>query len=60
MPPEDRENHDKLIAHIETLLHDAREHAFHDFRSSLATPKVALVKRLRALIENTTNGVYDN
>lgn len=53
--------HEKLIGVIEVLLEDAKNFHFHDFKNTIhAAPKIALVKRLRAITENTTEGVYDN
>lgn len=52
--------HLKLIDHLEKLIDDAKKKDFHDFDTSIATPKVYLVQRLQALIENTTQGMYDN
>lgn len=48
-----------LIAHLENLLLDAKNNNFDDFKSDFATPKIYLVSRLQALIENTKAGKYD-
>lgn len=53
-------NHDKLIDHLEKLLEDAKSKNFHDWDSGFATPKMDLVNRLNALVENTKKGEYDD
>lgn len=46
---------------IKVLLADVIDENFHDFRSQkYATPKLALVRRLEELIENTKQGKYDD
>lgn len=54
------DGHDKLLNDIEKLLDDTKAKYFHDFESDFATPKVMLVQRLEALMENAKNGRYDN
>lgn len=50
----------KLEADVYVLLEDVKSGDFHDFKSSHATPKMYLVQRLQALIENAKEGRYDN
>jgi hypothetical protein len=54
------DGHEKLLHDIEALLDDSKAKHFHDFESDFATPKVVLVQRLEALMENAKNGRYDN
>ena len=59
--PEIDQGHEKLIGGIEALLEDARNYHFHDFKNTIhAAPKMELVKRLRAMVENVPQGIYDN
>ena len=50
----------KLIYDIDALRTDAIDKHFHDFESDFATPKIVLVQRLQALIDNVKEGRYDN
>lgn len=52
--------HIKLIDHLEKMIDDAKNKDFHDFDGTIATPKIYLVQRLQALIDNTKSGMYDN
>ena len=46
---------------VKELLRDIIEKDFHDFESTrYATPKLALVRRLQQLIDNTKSGRYDD
>ncbi len=55
-----KNGHEKLVDHIKKLLIDAEDKNFHDFESDFATPKIDLVNRLMALVENTKKGEYDD
>lgn len=61
-PPEDKNGgHTNLMEDLVALTKEASEFEFDDFRNKkYATPKVELVNRLSALIENVKEGRYDN
>ena len=53
--------HLKLLDDITSLLKDASDYQYHDFKNSLyAAPKLALVQKLDWLLKNTKEGKYDN
>lgn len=53
--------HDLLIKDLESLLREAKEFQFHDFKNlKYPTPKVALTIKLRDLAEQCKSGRYDN
>lgn len=49
-----------LVDDLERLVADARHGQFGDFTSSVATPKVELVRRLNDIVNNTVKGKYDD
>ncbi len=52
--------HDALVADLKALLADAEAMAFDDFANrEHAFPKVALVRRLEALVGRAKTGDYD-
>lgn len=59
---EDKEKgHDNLMADLAMLVQEAGLREFHDFdNTAYATPKVALVQKLEAIINNVKIGKYDN
>lgn len=59
---EDRDKgHENLMADLALLFQDAGLKEFHDFENTTyEAPKVALVQKLEAIINNVKNGKYDN
>ncbi len=49
-----------LVAMLEQLVEDAKDFHFHDFKSQVETPKIYLVQRLQAIIDNVKEGKFDN
>lgn len=50
-----------LETDIKDLLAEVVDQDYHDFQSTVsAVPKIALVMRLQALIDNVKDGKYDN
>lgn len=52
--------HSALITALQKLLDDAKAYTFHDFRTSLATPKLELDRRLTAIAQHNRAGTFDN
>lgn len=52
--------HSALIIDIEKLLREAEDYSFHDKKSTAPSPKVKLVLRLNAILDNNLAGKYDN
>jgi hypothetical protein len=53
--------HDNLLNDINKFFKDVTEYQYHDFKNSIYdAPKLALVKKLEWLINNTKDGKYDN
>jgi len=48
-----------LIIDLRYLLDDALNYEFDDFKTSEATPRINLERRLKQLIDNNRNGKYD-
>lgn len=54
------DGHSKLILDLSELFRRAVKFEFHDFKSSLATPKIELVTLLDRYMRKAKNGHYDN
>lgn len=54
--------HQLLLKDLASLLKDASEFHFHDFKApgNIATPKVDLVNRLHSISESVKSGRYDD
>lgn len=54
------QGHQNLVYDLRALYLDAENQHFHDSDSDFAMPKIYLVNRLQALIDNVKSGRYDN
>lgn len=51
---------ERLFIDTVKLLHNVNNYCFHDFKSTLATPKMELMKNLQVFLINTIEGAYDD
>lgn len=60
-PKDENQGHEKLMMDLCTLVVEAAEYQFHDFRNAkYAAPKIELRTQLLKLADNVVNGRYDN
>lgn len=52
--------HDQLITDLKELLEMAGQNKYHDFKSDIPMPKMALRAHLDQIIARLMNGWYDN